>query len=65
MLDIDLRNVGFLILGHRAVRASWPYFGFLDSPISTNYRVGISPKAPTLGLVKLEFRLVGSLIEKS
>ena len=44
----------FLILGHRDLSRSGPYYGFIYSHISTNYHVGMSPKVPSLGLIKVE-----------
>jgi len=52
----ELQKVTFLILGHRDLSRSGPYYGFLYSLISTNYHVGMSPRVPALGLIQLENR---------
>jgi len=52
----ELQKVTFLILGHRDLSRSGPYYGFLYSLISTNYHVDMSPRVPSLGLIQLENR---------
>ena len=52
----EAQKVTFLILGHRDLSRSGPYYGFLYSLISTNYHVGMSPSVPALGLIQLENR---------